>query len=345
MKVDYIIVGLGIAGITFADKLETEGKTFVVFDDMSQQASIVASGMYNPVVLKRFTPVWQSKEQLEVALPFYRGLEEKFSIKLDYNLPIARVFKSVEEQNNWFEVCDRHLLNDYMCQDLVANTNTEFMAPFKLGMLKNTGRIDTKLLISTYRNYLESKGQLFSEKFDYNTLFLDKTSVKYHNVIAKKLVFCEGFGMLKNPFFNTLPMQESKGELITIFAPKLNVDFMLKGPVFIMPLGNHQYKVGATFNWKDKTNNPTEEGKKELLDKLGSILTTDYEIVSHVAGVRPTVKDRRPLLGKHPTYKNLSLFNGLGTRGVMIAPYAANFLYEHLEKNNNLPQDLAIYRF
>ncbi len=36
-------------------------------------------------------------------------------------------------------------------------------------------------------------------------------------------------------------------------------------PVFsISPIGNDLYKVGATYDWKDKTNNPTEEGKKRI---------------------------------------------------------------------------------
>jgi len=69
MKVDYLIVGSGLAGIAFCEQLKTYGKSFVMFDDNSQVSSTVAGGLYNPVVLKRFTPVWKSQEQLELALP------------------------------------------------------------------------------------------------------------------------------------------------------------------------------------------------------------------------------------------------------------------------------------
>jgi len=80
MQVDYIIVGLGLAGIAFAEELEKHKKSYVVFEDNSQNASIVAGGMYNPVVLKRFTLVWNAVEQLKIAVPFYTALEKKGSV-------------------------------------------------------------------------------------------------------------------------------------------------------------------------------------------------------------------------------------------------------------------------
>ena len=70
MQVDYIVVGLGLAGLAFTKELEEHNKSFIVFEDGSQNSSIVAGGMYNPVILKRFTAVWNAVEQLKVAIPF-----------------------------------------------------------------------------------------------------------------------------------------------------------------------------------------------------------------------------------------------------------------------------------
>ncbi|MFO7673977.1 MAG: FAD/NAD(P)-binding protein, partial [Lutibacter sp.] len=106
MKVDYIIVGLGLAGLAFSKELEKNRKSYLVFEDYSQNSSMVAGGVYNPVVLKRFTPVWNAAEQLDIALPFYKDLEIQFNKKYDYSIDIYRIFKSVEEQNNWFTACD-----------------------------------------------------------------------------------------------------------------------------------------------------------------------------------------------------------------------------------------------
>ena len=164
-------------------------------------------------------------------------------------------------------------------------------------------------------------------------------------IIANSIVFCEGFGMKQNLFFNYLPLNEVKGELITIHAPYLNINFLLKSTLFVLPLGDHYYKVGATFNWKDKTSNPSEEGKTELVEKLEKVINVAYKIIDQTAGIRPTVRDRRPLVGKHPAYPNLAILNGLGTRGVMIAPTMAKQLFNHLESGSELDKEIDIKRF
>lgn len=345
MQIDYIIVGLGLAGLAFIKELEKNNKSFLVFENNSQNSSIVAVGMYNPVILKRFTPVWNASEQLEIALPFYAEIEKQFNKKYDYPVDIYRIFKSVEEQNNWFIACDNPLLSNYMDPQIIKNNFEGVLAYTGYGKLTNTGRIDTKTLLEDYRNYLIERNLLKNESFKYAELKISDGCVEYKKIIASKIVFCEGFGLMENPFFNYLPMQEVKGELITIQAPNLNVDFLIKASVFVLPLGNNYYKVGATFNWKDKTKLPTEEGKQELETKLETFITVPYKIVEHTAGIRPTVKDRRPLVGKHPKFKNLAILNGLGTRGVMIAPIAAKALYNNLEKETVLEKEISINRF
>ena len=142
-----------------------------------------------------------------------------------------------------------------------------------------------------------------------------------------------------------MPLNEVKGELITIHAPDLKIDFLLKSSLFVFPLGDNFYKVGATFNWDDKTSNPSEEGKKELVEKLEKVINLPYKIIDQTAGIRPTVKDRRPLVGKQPAFQNLAILNGLGTRGVMIAPSVAKQLFQHLENNTALDSEIDIKRF
>ena len=345
MKVDYIIVGLGLAGLTFAEKLKQQNKSFVVFENNSQNSSKVAAGMFNPVVLKRFTAVWKGEEQLGFAKPIFQEIEKRFQKKYLYDVDIYRVFKSVEEQNNWFAKCDNPVLSNYMTTPIIKNDNSEVIAPFDYGRLTNTGKLDVHALLMDYITYLEESKQLFLESFKHDALQISKDSVSYKDIQAKKIVFCEGYGIKDNPYFSHLPLNEAKGELITIHAPKLAIDFLLKAAVFVLPIGEDLYKVGATFNWKDKTQIPSKEGKEELINKLKTTINTPYTIVDHVAGIRPTVKDRRPLIGSHSVYKNVAILNGLGTRGVMLAPTMAHQLFEYLENNLSLDKEVDIRRF
>ncbi|MCX7551836.1 NAD(P)/FAD-dependent oxidoreductase [Xanthomarina sp. F2636L] len=345
MKVDYIIVGCGLAGIAFSEQLIAANKSFVVFDNQSQQSSVVAGGLYNPVVLKRFTSVWKSKEQLDLALPMYHEIEKKLQIKIDFKIPVYRRFTSNEEQNNWFLASDNPLLAEHLSSKIIKNSNPNIQAEFGFGEVLHTGRIDTSALVSSYRTYLKDQNLLMESAFHYNELKTQETGVSYQDISATNIVFGEGFGLKQNPFFNYLPLKESKGELLTIYAPDLKIDYVLKSSVFVLPLGNDLYHIGATYNWNDKTNNITKEGREELLNKLKTFLIGDFEVVHQVAGIRPTVKDRRPLVGKHPKHNNMFVLNGLGTRGVMIGPYVAKQLFEYIENNHALQSEINITRF
>jgi len=345
MKVDYIIVGCGLAGISFCEQLRANNKSYVVFDDHSQSSSKVAGGLYNPVILKRFTPVWKSKEQLAVALPFYKKIEALLGVKLDYKTPVRRRLTTIKEQNDWFVASDKPELKTYMANALIKNENSAIDAEYSLGEVLQSGRIDTKSLITAYRNYLKENNQLFRLKFDYNSIEFKAEGINYNEIKTTNIVFAEGFGIKTNPFFKALPLQGTKGELITIHAPNLKLDYVLKSSVFVIPLGDDLYKIGATYEWKDKTNDITEEAKKELLDKLKGFLKCDFEVVEHVAGIRPTVSGRRPLVGRHKTHNNLFVLNGLGTRGVMIGPYVAFKLFNYIENEVALDPEINCSRF
>ncbi len=343
--VDYLIVGLGLAGISFCETLEKAGKTFKVISDDSQQSSRVAGGMYNPVILKRFTLAWNAREQMNLTTPFYADLEQKLGVKLDYKLRVLRKFASVEEQNLWFEAADKPGLDYFLSTTVQENKNPSLDAPFGFGEVKYTGRIDTAMLLSSYRKYLQEKNTLHPSPFNFAYFKTFPDHVSYKTIKARQIVFCEGYGLKNNPYFGYLPLNGTKGELLTIKAIDYKEENVIKSSVFTIPLGDDLYRVGATYKWKDKTNTPTDEAKLELLEKLKSFLKCDFEIVDHVAGIRPTVVDRRPLVGRHPEHENMYVLNGFGSRGVMIAPYASEQLFNFIENGLELDSEIKSQRF
>jgi glycine/D-amino acid oxidase-like deaminating enzyme len=342
---DYIIVGSGLAGIAFAETLLQNDKTFVVFDNHSQNSTKIAGGLYNPVILKRFSEVWNAKIQLEHANEFYKRLEAKLNTQVDFKLPIYRKFFSVEEQNNWFSASDKPNLAPFLSTDIVYKKYAAIDSPFGYGQVLHTGYVDTDGLLTQYHSYLKGLKLLVEGAFVHDDLAFLEDHLVYHNLKAKHIVFAEGFGMHANPFFNHLPLDGTKGELFIIKAPDLDLDVIVNTSVFILPLGNAFFKVGATYNWEDKTDLPTEEGKQELIDRIKEILTCDFEIIDHFAGVRPTVRDRRPLLGTHHLHKNVHILNGLGTRGVMLAPAMALDLYNYIENGKALDKSVDVKRY
>ena len=342
--IDFIIVGNGLAGICFAEIAIQNKKSIIVFDDNSQPSSKIAGGLYNPVVLKRFSEVWKAKEQLDIAFPLYKTIEEKLNITFDYKIPIYRRLASIEEQNNWFQAADKPNLAPFLSSKLITQNISNINSSFGFGEVLETGYLDVASLIENYSNYLLKNNLYSSERFDYDSINFKEGFLEYKNLKAKHIVFAEGFGLHSNPFFNDLPLDGTKGELLIIKAANLRLNLVIKSNIFLLPLGNDLYKVGATYDWKDKTNNPTEEGKKELIENLKELISCDFEVIKHFAGVRPTVKDRRPLVGSHYEHKNLYVLNGLGTRGVMLGPYLATQLFNNITANVPLENEINIQR-
>jgi glycine/D-amino acid oxidase-like deaminating enzyme len=343
--IDYLIIGCGLAGISFSEIALKNNKSILVIDNNSQVSSRVAGGLYNPVILKRFSEVWKAEEQLILMEDFYNKIELKLNVKVNFKLPILRKFFSVEEQNNWFAASDKPLLAPFLSTKLIFNKFSGIDSPYDYGEVLHTGYVDTALLLDKYHEYLIENNCLLNEPFDYAKLIINDGYLEYKNYKAKNIIFAEGFGLHANPFFRDLPLDGTKGELVVIKAPELNLDVIVNTSVFILPMGNGFFKVGATYNWKDKTDLPTEDGKKELVERIKEIINCDFEIVSHFGGVRPTVRDRRPIIGTHNKHASLHILNGLGTRGVMLGPAMAKDLFYYIENKTALDPVIDINRF
>jgi glycine/D-amino acid oxidase-like deaminating enzyme len=343
--IDYLIVGAGLGGLSFAEWALENNKSVCVVDNSSQNSSRVAGGLYNPVILKRFSEVWNAKEQLEQMNAFYNRIEKRLSFQFDFKRPILRKFFSIEEQNNWFTASDKVNLSPFLSTTLIHETFEGIDSPYGYGQVLHTGYVDTALLLQKFRAFLSGSGQYIENDFDYDVLQLTSEGVRYKDIIAKHIIFAEGYGLHANPYFNSLPLDGTKGELFIIEAPRLKLDVIVNTSVFILPLGRNRFKVGATYNWKDKTNDTSEEGKQELIDRIQEIINCDFKIISHFAGIRPTVRDRRPLIGTHQMYPQLHVLNGLGTRGVMLGPAMAKALYDFIEFEIPLDPSIDCWRF
>ncbi|MEL1243475.1 FAD-binding oxidoreductase [Flavobacterium sp. DGU11] len=342
---DFIIIGGGLAGISFAETAYSNSRSFTVISNASQNSSLVAAGIYNPVILKRFSLPQDAPKHLEYMKPFYKRIEDRLGLKFDHSIPVYRKFASIEEQNDWYTAADKPMLEPFLSTTLEPSGYEYLPAPFGLGRVLHTGYVDTTVLIDGYHNSLMQSKAFLNETFDYNTLEVSADCVIYKGIEARHIVFAEGFGLHSNPYFKHLPLDGTKGELLVIRAPMLKVDAIVNAGVFILPVGGDIYKVGATYEWYDKTDTPTEGGKKELVEKLNELVTCDYEVISHLAGVRPTTKDRKALIGTHPEFKNVHLLNGLGTRGVMLGPAMAKELYDSIETGIPVPMEISLARF
>ncbi|MDP2058343.1 MAG: FAD-dependent oxidoreductase [Flavobacteriaceae bacterium] len=345
-KIDFLIVGIGLSGISFCEQLEAGQHSFLVYEKGTDaSASTVAGGLYNPIVLKKFTPIWNASEQSKTAMGFYNQLEQKLETQFDFKLPVLRKLANTQEAELWKDVSQKEVLKEFLDAEVISNENQHINAEFGFGKVKQTGRIDTARLVQVYTDCLKTKQRLVHEKFEYADIEYTSDGVIYQNKTYRYVVFCEGCGLLQNPFFNYLPLVENKGELLQIFAPELQLDKILKGPVFIIPIGKNRYLAGTTYEHQFTNRLPTTEAKDFIISKLKTMVDCEFTIEDHFLGFRPTVLDRRPLLGKHPIQNRLALLNGMGTRGVLLAPSMAKNLYDYLLFDKPLDKEIDIKRY
>ena len=340
MKVNYLIVGQGIAGTMMAYSLLEAGKTVCVIDSGLPSASSVAAGLFNPVTGRRFVKSWMIEKLLPHADAVYTGLERLLNIKLLYRKPIVRILNGDEEK----VVYDRSLTseNQNYIEGFYGSSSENQYAYCEI---KQGGYVDTYSLIHSFRTYLLNQSCFRLEEFDFDNLIVNADGIQWKDIEADEIIFCEGYKAVKNPYFPNLPFNLAKGEILTLKIPGLNEDKILMAGAYLVPLGNDIFKLGSTYEWIDLLPEPTTDGREMLIQKLKAITTLPFEILDHEAGIRPTVKNRRPMLGRHSIYPNLSILNGMGTKGVLLAPYFGAQLCEHLVNGEGIDKEVDVRQY
>lgn len=345
-SVNYIIIGQGIAGSCFALKLLQENKSFIVIDYQQNQASKVAVGIYNALVLKRFALIWNADEQLKWMKKYFENFEKLLHEKFIFDLPTYRILNNFDEIKTWKEKAKREDLKPFMSDEIFTNPVSDVInTPLGYAKVKQTGRIDLEKCLNLFRIYLDKNNQYIHEKFDFNALKINENHVTYKNIKAEKIVFCEGYGVKSNPYFNYLPIIGVKGEVLKIKTQKRIIKGIWKAKNFLLPIKSNICLTASTYERSDLSHKPTIKGKNKLIKLLEEIYNGEYEIIEHTAGIRPTVVDRRPIIGEHLHHKNLLIINGMGTRGTLLAPQMSEFIYDFIENGIEIDNEANVRRF
>jgi glycine/D-amino acid oxidase-like deaminating enzyme len=347
-KVDYIIVGQGLAGTLLGHFLEEAGQRVLLIDPNHQgAASCVAAGIINPITGRRYVKSWKIDDLFPFATTTYQRIEQQLDISFFHPSSVLRTLFNHRELHDWEERQLSEHYQKYMPEQVDIGSYEEHTIPaYAYGEVHPAAQVEVEKLVKAYRQFWEKSSQIFSESFDFEQLQLTDTQVQYKNITAKTVIFCEGAKAKQNPFFNYLPFKGNKGEALIVRIPKVNFQKLLKQRVFIVPLSEKDtYWIGATNEHQHENDLPSESGKTYMLDRLRDVLKVPFEVVQHKAAIRPTVRDRRPFLGRHPAYEQLAIFNGLGTKGASLGPYFAHQMTQLLLTNTAPSPEVDIQRF
>lgn len=345
---NYIIVGQGIAGTMLSWFLLKHDQQVLVIDEFNQaSASKVASGVTNPITGRRFVKSWLNDDLIPFAENTYRELESILGESFYSQSTIVKLFDSVKAQNDWSARCASPEYLPYLQNEQVVYFNNEKVKNNFGGFeIEGGSKLESEKFLLAYRKFLSGKEILLEQKFDFSKLSMGQDEVDYNGHKAQKIIFCEGANALQNPYFKFLPFQPAKGECLIVEIEDFYPDRIINGEVFVMPMPpkNHYY-IGATHEWYFDDDKPSAKGRHELLGNLSTVLKAPFRIVEQKAAIRPTVKDRRPFIGFHSEFPTIGIFNGMGTKGISLAPYFAHQFAEYLLFNKPLHKEVDIKRF
>ena len=343
-KDNFLIVGAGLSGITVAFHLIKKGKKVTIVNSGINHSSLVAAGQINPLVFRRMTKSWRVDDFIPYLNSFYKELEALTNAKFFIPIPIRRIFSSEHEKELWLKKQQRVDFKSYM--EIINDKDENYdltINEFGTGRIKNSIFIDAKSFLENTLRWISLNGDLINETFDYNSV--NPLVGEYNGRTYDHIIFCEGSMNNNNPWFNNFPVESTKGEVLTLYSKDFPKHESLNRKCFLLPIGDDKFRLGATYVWETDNLRPTKEGRAELLDKLNFLSKEKYECISHEVGIRPTSPDRRPIVGKHTEFSKLSIFNGLGTKGYMIAPLLAKEFVDYLTEGAKLDPEVRIERF
>jgi len=341
-KLDYILVGQGIAGSWLSyELLKREKSILVINEDKKETASRKAAGLYNPITGRKMVKTWKADDLFPELEKKYRELEKYLKSKFLYPVPIYRPFPNITAQNDWHAKVGLNNESDYVAEVRSSSLGLDNIEDTYGGVIvQNSGYVDIPTLLNAHKNLLLEKSAYMEGTFLLSELEINEQEVIYKSYSAHKIIFCSGPAI--SSFWNALPFKLVRGDIIDIVCD-LPRNYIFNQGVFIIPK-NDYFTVGSTYDHNNLTFEPQESGIMNIEQRLKKIFTGEYEISYKRAGVRPSTHDRRPYIGFHKKNKTVGIFNGFGTKGVSLTPYFARHFAEVLEGYSEIEKEVDVKR-
>ncbi|MHA7130767.1 NAD(P)/FAD-dependent oxidoreductase [Algoriphagus namhaensis] len=344
MKIDFLLIGQGLAGSILGYRLLKAGKTLRIIDQpASNRSSRIAAGLYNPITGRKMVKTWWADLLFPAIQPLYRELESVTKRYFLEETDIYRPFLTIEEQNEWMGKSAEEAFSPYVRQVFQNSRNSAIQDPFGGVLLKNSGWLNTVSFLDAMQDYFGES--LIQDKFDESKLAELDSGWNYDGQEYSALIFANGLGAMETSFFDFLPFAPVKGEILEL-SQNFTPDYIVNRGVFRVSISEKIHRVGSTYTKHDLDRGVTEDAKKELLERLADLIHEPVkEVLSHKFGIRPATRDRKPFLGKHPDKESVYCFNGFGAKGVSLIPYLSQVMVDYLLGKRGLEKEVDIARY
>jgi glycine/D-amino acid oxidase-like deaminating enzyme len=346
MQVDFLIIGQGLCGTWLSWYLTKEDRSFIVIDKNEPiTPSKVSAGIINPVTGRRMVKVWMAEQIVSFAHEAYHEIGDFLDITAISQKNMIDFFPNPHQRLVFLERIEEgeEYLNSYPEQN---QFNPFFNYDLGCGEIRHSYIAHLDILLPAWKQQLKDNRQLREEEFEFGNLVIKEQSIQYGDIIAEKIIFCDGLSSFENPFFKALPFAPNKGEALIVEINDLPNQHIYKKGFILAPLQDEDvFWLGSNYQWSFPHAEPTSEFYEQAERHLNAWLKIPFKILEHKAALRPATLERRPFVGLHPQQKNIGILNGMGTKGCSLAPFFARQLADHLLYEKEIIPEADIKRF
>lgn len=326
MDADIIIIGHGLAGATLAWSLHWRGCRVKVIDrDEPLTSSKVAAGIVTPISGRRVARSWRVDEFLPAAREFYARTEAELGATFYSPTPYVRMLPTAEERRRWQEK-----RSDPEFQRLLTHPQPQpvldaslFNAPEE-GLEMQSAWLNVRAWLAASQARLKQRGEWITGEAQAGEVAVTPDGVAVAGLTARHVVFCQGWEAAQNPHFPWLKWKSAKGEILNFSAPDLREQRIVNLGGWMLPMGRDGlFRAGSTYAWDDFTTTSTQAARDAIEARLHRALRVPFTITGQEAAVRPIINESKAVIGLHPAKPRIGFFNGLGSKGVLHAPFFA----------------------
>lgn len=367
MNVDFILVGQGISGTMMYRFLKRAGYKVMVIDEAKPNtASRVASGVINPVTGRRIVKTWLIDEVMPFASSTYESVSDELKIDAIKEVSIVDFFPTPQIT----EAFKKRFAEDKEFLSMPADPGKWSSAlnyEFGFGEIMPAYLVNLPDILSASRHRMIEDNELIQQRFEESRLQLLSGGVRYvlsdednsflvqiniqspeidpTEIESSYIIFCDGIGGTNNPYFSNLPFAPNKGEALLVEIKDLPTNHIYKKGFSLVPWKDNIFWLGSNYLWEFENDSPTPGYYRFAEHWLKQNLKVPFNIIDHLAGIRPATLERRPFIGFHPVHQQIGIFNGMGAKGCSLAPFFANQFVNAIISGKPVYKEADVKRF
>lgn len=309
-------------------------------------ASNAPLGLLNPSTARKPGISPDTEALMQQAIKVYADIDAHSSFELLKNKGVFKPVPRGEDPVKWKRRFHQRHWPDRWAEWIEAEQvfeHTGFSpenAPNGGILIHHAWYLPMNRLREAFSAYLNDQGVSFFERPDAAWDVQDACLIAHmspERLCYDQLIDAEGSRSLRHPLWQDLSWHLIKGQMAVVDHKDSNkLKFGITNSGYAAALSPTQLAVGSTYEHNFEYEGCDTKGAEIAQKKATHLLPFSIAPIQPEqlwSGLRVATKDRKPLIGSHPSYPNIYLCNGMGSKGLLHAPTAAQrlakFIVDH----------------